>query len=211
MMKMMAAVALLSASPLYAQELTTPMAPSPVKPAARNAFELMLGLGYGQGFGSIGNLQPKVNDLLSAGGEVQLGLGWRINPRFMVGVFAQGSKNSTRDLDAGGDVYTAGAGIETNYHFLPGNDWDPWMGLATGWRGLWVSQNGTDSWQGIGTRLTIGVDYRISSDFAMGPYLSGGANTYFHQDTPSSSGSVNGRDFNFWLSAGIQARFDVTG
>ena len=211
---MLTVAALLAPLPLYAQEaqeLTAPMASSSSKAAPSNAFELMLGFGYEQGFGTIGDSQPKVNDLISAGGEIQLGLGWRINPRSTVGIWASGGKNGTQDLAAGGSAYTAGAGIESNYHFLPENDWDPWIGLAFGYRGLWVTTDQTSSWQGIGSRLSLGVDFRVSRELAVGPYIAAGTNIYFHEDTPNSSSGIDRRKLTLWVGAGLQARFDLFG
>ncbi len=85
---MITIAAALLAAPLYAQESqeVTAEAPAPAR-AADNAFELTLGVGYAQGFGDIGSRQRNLTDQSSAGGELQLGAGWRINPNFMVGLY----------------------------------------------------------------------------------------------------------------------------
>jgi len=31
-------------------------------------------------------------------------------------------------MTSGATIYTATAGVQGNYHFLPWNDWDPWIG-----------------------------------------------------------------------------------
>src|SRR6267143_5703895 len=73
----MAASALI-AVPLYAQEVdVTGSSPSAPASPADNAFEITFGLGYAQGFGDIGAGQPSLMDQITAGGELQLGLGWR--------------------------------------------------------------------------------------------------------------------------------------
>ena len=92
---MIVAASALIAMPLYAQEadVTAPPPSAPASPAD-NAFEVSFGLGYAQGFGDIGAGLPSLTDQSSAGGELQLGLGWRINPHFMVGVYGTGNFTS---------------------------------------------------------------------------------------------------------------------
>jgi hypothetical protein len=54
-------------------------------------------------------------------------------------------------MTSGATIYTATAGVQGNYHFLPWNDWDPWIGLGAGWCGIWIDRDvgGTDSRHGI--------------------------------------------------------------
>ncbi|TMA24280.1 MAG: hypothetical protein E6J88_11205, partial [Deltaproteobacteria bacterium] len=96
--RIIAIAAALIAAPLYAQEIT---AAGPAARPADNAFEITLGGGYAQGFGDVGAGQRSLTDDSSAGGELQLGLGWRINPNFMVGVYGSGGLHSTGDFTPG--------------------------------------------------------------------------------------------------------------
>jgi len=211
---MIVIAAALIAKPLYAQEVTA-SPPAPAR-AADNAFEITLGAGYAQGFGDIGAGQRNLTDQSSAGGELQLGLGYRINPNWMVGAYGSGSIHATGDLTSGAHIYTATAGVQANYHFLPSNEWDPWIGLGTGWRALWINHaaGGTDSRHGLDiARLTAGVDYRVSSQFAVSPYVGVGLSTFLTQELAGEQGfsNVHSPDANVWISAGIQGRFDIFG
>ena len=123
----------LAGSPLYAQEVQTAARQAPA--TVDQAFEITLGAGYAQGFGDIGASQRSLTDLSSAGGELSLGVGYRVDRHFLIGAYGSGSKYSTGDFTGGGDVWSATAGLQGNYHFLPENDWDPWVGLGSGWRG----------------------------------------------------------------------------
>lgn len=211
------ATSALIAAPLYAQEAEIAMSPESTSASpADHAFEITLGLGYTQGFGDIGSGQPSLTDETSAGGELQLGLGWRINPNFMVGVYTSGSVQGTGGMISGGNIYTATAGVQGNYHFLPWNDWDPWIGLGIGWRGMWIDRNvgGTDSMHGIDlARVTAGVDYRVNSQFAVSPYVGLGLTTFLSQELAGQGGfsNVPNSSVNVWVSAGIQGRFDLFG
>jgi len=77
----------------------------------------------------------------------------------MIGVYGTGGLQGTQQMTSGATIYTATAGVQGNYHFLPSNEWDPWIGLGAGWRGILIDRDvgGTD-----------GVDYRLNSQF---PFL----------------------------------------
>src|SRR5258706_11536884 len=79
----MSIAAALLPAPFYGQE-NSATAPNSIG-AADNALEITLGAGYAQGFGDIGAGQRTLGDQSSAGGELQLGVGYRVNPYFMIG------------------------------------------------------------------------------------------------------------------------------
>jgi hypothetical protein len=211
------AASALIAMPLYAEETEVTASPSSASASpADNALEFTMGFGYAQGFGDISAGRPSLTDQITAGGELQLGLGWRIDPHFMVGVYTTGGLQGTGNATSSGTIYTATAGVQGNYHFLPSNEWDPWIGLGAGWRGMWIDRDvgGTDSLHGIDlARLTAGVDYRVNSRFAVSPYVGVGLTTFLSQELAGQGGfsSVPGNDVNVWVSAGIQTRFDLFG
>jgi outer membrane protein W len=212
---MITIAAALLAAPLYAQEVTASRAEPPR--AADDALEITLGAGYAQGFGDIGGGQRNLTDQSSAGGELQLGVGYRINPNFMVGAYGSGSLHATGDFTPGANIYTATAGVQANYHFLPSNEWDPWVGLGSGWRALWINHansGGTDSRHGLDiARITAGVDYRVNSQFAVSPYVGMGITTFLTQELANEQGfsNVHNPDANVWVFGGIQGRFDLFG
>lgn len=199
--------------PVFAQEVQT--SPPPPAGVANKALEITLGAGYAQGFGDIASSQPSLTDQASAGGELTLGVGYRINPSFMVGAYSSGGKYGTRALTSGADIWTATAGLQANYHLLPGNEWDPWIGLGSGWRGHWVSKfAGTDSRHGWDiARLTAGVDYAVSPAFAVSPYLGAGLTTFFSQQLAGKDGfsNIDSPNANVWVFGGMQGRFDLFG
>ncbi len=204
--------AALLGGPVFAQEIQA-SSPPPAR-AADKALEITLGAGYAQGFGDIGASSRSLTDLSSAGGEVTLGVGYRINPNFMVGGYASGSKYATGDFTSGADIWSATAGMQANYHFLPTDRWDPWVGLGGGWRGHWVKQaaGGTDSRHGLDiARATVGVDYRVASQFAVSPYVGAGLTTFLTQELANQQtfSNVQSPNVNVWLFGGIQGRFDL--
>lgn len=201
---LIAIAAALLGAPAFAQDSAPP--------AADNALEFTLGAGYSQGWGDIGGGQRNLTDLVGPGGEIRLGVGYRVNPNFMIGVIGSGGHYFNGDFAKATNIYTATASLEANYHFLPWDRWDPWVSLASGWRALWIGRaNGTDSLHGLDlARVTVGLDYRASPGIAIGPYVGASATMFLTQELAGTRGfaNVHGPDANVWLSAGIQARFD---
>ena len=202
----------LAGAPVYAQEIT---APGRSQAGVERALEITVGGGYAQGFGDIGSGQRSLTDSSSAGGEVALGIGYRIDRRFAIGVYGSGSKYSTKDATRGSDIWSATAGVQGSVHLLPDGEWDPWISLGSGWRGHWIDKSGsTDSRHGWDiARLTAGVDYRVSPEFAVSPYVGAGVTTFLTQELAGqqSFSNVQSPNANVWLFAGLQGRFDLFG
>jgi len=74
--------------------------------------------------------------------------------------------------------------------------------------------SGTDSRHGWDiARVQAGVDYRVSPEFALAPYLGAGLTTFFTQELAAEQtfSNVHSPDVNVWISAGLQGRFDLFG
>src|SRR5262249_23005474 len=209
---------LAAATPALAQEgaAVSTVAGSRDAGAPERAFEIGLGVGYSQGVGDIGGNSPTLTDLTHGGGEIQLNLGYRINPNWLVGVYGTVGKYSLGSLTPdGSDVWSSSAGIQANYHLLPGEQWDPWIGLGSGWRGHWISKPaGTDSRHGLDlARLQIGVDYRVSRELSIAPYLGASATMFVTQQLSqqSSFSNINDPNVNLFFFGGVMGRLDVMG
>jgi hypothetical protein len=181
----------------------------------KNAVELTIGTGYAQGLGDIAANQPTLTDVGTAGGSVQLGVGYRLIPQLTLGVYGSGSAFGRADqVDSSTNIYSATSGVQADWHFLPGHsEWDPWVSLGTGWRGYWLDSNkGNSSLQGweIG-KLQVGVDYRIDKAISVSPVLGADLTAFFTQETPTSNGYANVQNphVNTFVFAGFQGRFDI--
>jgi hypothetical protein len=181
----------------------------------KNAVELTIGTGYAQGFGNITAAQPSLTEVGTAGGAVQLGVGYRIIPQLTLGVYGSGSAFGRADEVSGSaHLYSATAGFDSAWHFLPSHsEWDPWVSLGTGWRGYWVQEDqGQTAVQGWEiAKLQTGVDFRIDKSIAISPVVGADLTTFFSQQTPESNGyaSIRSPQVNTFLFAGLQGRFDV--
>jgi len=181
--------------------------------APDRAWEIGLGFGYSQGVGDIGGSSPTLTDLTHGGGEIQLNIGYRINPNWLVGVYGTGGKYSLGNLTpSDSDVWSASAGVQANYHLLPGERWDPWVGLGSGWRGHWIGKpQGTDSRHGLDlARLQVGVDYRVTRQLSVAPYLGASATIFLTQQLAqqSSFSNISDPNVNLFFFGGVMGRFD---
>jgi len=179
-----------------------------------NAFEVGLGFGYLQGFGNVGANVPSLTDTGSAGTSLELDLGWRIDPHFLVGVYGTGAWLSTGDVPGNAhNNWSAGAGIQGNYHILPGTSLDPWVGLGAGWRGYFVNRaNGTDARHGIDfARVQVGVDVPVIPSVSISPYVGAATTIFLTQQlaNETSFSSIQDKKVGVFVSAGLMGRFDI--
>jgi hypothetical protein len=142
-------------------------------PAAPTGLELGLGPRYTQGFGSVGAGTPRVQDLGGPGFGPEPSVGWRIDPHWLVGVYGEFARFWGGNAPSSDHAISAAAGLHGQFHMLPDRRFDPWVGLGFGWRGYWAGLgNGTYGLQGLDlVRLRAGLDYRVSSRFAVGPFV----------------------------------------
>src|SRR5262249_7735713 len=188
----------------------------PVAPVSR-ALEITIGGGYTQGTGDIGDNNPSIQDISKAGGTVELQLGYRIIPSLVFGAYGTYQQFSTGDLTASGfDVRGGTAGLYADWHFRPDRSVDPWVGLASGWRGLWLVPDGgkNTSLQGWEiARLQAGLDYKVTPEVALGPVVGASVTTFFTEDSPASSdfGNIHNPQANWLFFAGLQGHFDLFG
>ena len=182
---------------------------------ATHAVELTIGTGYEQGVGKFSSDHPSLTDIGEAGGAVQVGVGYRIIPQLTLGLYASGAMfGRGGQVDSSAKLYSSAAGIQTDWHFLPGgHELDPWVSLSSGWWGYWIDQNeGKTSVQGMElAKLQVGVDYRIDRAVSISPVLGADLSAFFSQSTPESGGfrNISNPQVNTFVFAGMMGRFDI--
>jgi len=181
-----------------------------------NAFELGIATGYTQGVGDVGDGVGSLTDSGGPGVSAELDLGWRINPNWLVGVYGTTGWLSTGDLSGNAhNNWTTAAGIQGMYHFLPGENVDPWLTLGTGWRAYFVNRpEGRDARHGLEfARLQMGVDFAVQPGIAISPYLGASTTVFLTQELAqeTSFSDIQNRKVNVFLNAGVMGRFDVLG
>jgi outer membrane protein W len=181
-----------------------------------HALELTLAAGYSQGFGDVSKDQSaSLTQMGQAGMGLQVGIGYRFDPRLMVGFYgeAAGYDPGSR-VDKHGDVFSTAAGLQAQWHFIPYAQLDPWIGVGAGWRGYWVREDDSESYslQGLDVaRLQAGVDYRLAPGISLSPLLSLSVSKFFADRTPSDRDyqEIDRPTSNVFLFAGLMGRFDI--
>jgi hypothetical protein len=179
-----------------------------------HAVELSVAAGYAQGFGNVQSGQPSLTDVATAGGAAEIGVGYRLIPQLSLGVYGSGGAFGRGDsVDSSANLYTATAGVEAAWHFLPSRTVDPWVSLGTGWRGYWISSNqGDASRHGLQlAKLRLGADYRLSQGVAISPVIGADMSLFLTEETSGASSwtSISSPNVNTFVFAGVQGRFDV--
>jgi hypothetical protein len=206
----LAGVVALAATPAFAQESV--LAPGD-RPLWR-ALELAVGFGWSQGVGSVVSGQMSVPNVSGPGLGLEGDVGYRISPQLMLGLFVTTSQLSRGDAAPFSGAQTMTAGVQANYHFQPMADADPWLGLATGWRGMWASpasETGT-AFGGVDlARIQLGVDFRCDSA-TLSPVI-GVDLSMFLSESPPGSGfeSIDSKALSAFFFGGLIIRFDALG
>jgi opacity protein-like surface antigen len=115
--------------------------------AGRGAIEVGLRAGFGIFFGHEGKTasdatDTKLSDDLKGIIPIQVDAGYRINPKIYVGLsFQYGFGLINTDNSNNAECNSSGlscsasdvnVGVNAHYHFLPGQAFDPWVGLGAG-------------------------------------------------------------------------------
>lgn len=108
---------------------------------------------------------------------------------------------------------SAAAGVQAQFHPRPYERWDPWVGLGFGWRGYWADVgDGTYGLQGFDlVRLRVGVAYRLSARFAVGPVIGATVTDFLSREPAGATGYQSGDDkkLSTFVFAGFNGRFSL--
>jgi hypothetical protein len=187
--------------------------------APKQAFELDVETGYSQGFGGLDARPNAAMATVARGGlGVGIGLGFRATPEFSIaGTFQYQELAAAPEQPQGTRVRGAGVGVEGKLHVRPYDRIDPWVGLGTGYRMLWIVPEGPGNNElnhGLElARAKVGLDIRVSRDVALGPVIGGGVNLFLWRNPEGPVGNtvIPDKKVSTFLFAGVQGRFDIGG
>jgi len=179
--------------------------------APTKAFELQVGTGYTQGFGMAA---PGVGipSLAGAGLAADVDLGYRVNPLWSIGVQGEYEEfTNERNAAARG----AAANVGVTFHGAPLRRGDPWLRVATGYRGLWdVNPPGIPTTVLHGFELAkaqVGYDVRVSPGFAIAPTAGIDVNLFAWQQQAGFTNRMTASQIGSFVFAGLNGRFDLGG
>jgi hypothetical protein len=199
-----------AAEAMDSSENKTPVAPV-------GAWELTLGQGYNQGFGEVSAGGTKLQDLARGGPSLQLGFGYRIDPRLFVGVYAEGARYfESSAVPDHTEIYATALGVQANWHFLPFSRIDPWVSLGTGFRAYWIDREETRTEALFGfdvARVRFGADYQLGPSTRIGPMIGANLVTFGSRLNPETDETerIDDPRFTTFVFAGFQGRFEIGG
>jgi hypothetical protein len=204
---------------------------------AAEGFELGARLGYGIPLGKISDqgTNNKLSDNMAGMVPLQLDLGYRVIPSLMVGAYFMygfgitgGNFADTCDklTDTSCSMHDMRLGAQVQYHFMPDQSTDPWLGAGIGYE--WLTQ----SIDGGGGKLSTtvngfefinlqgGVDFSVAPNFGLGPFLlfsvaqygegsvsCSGAATSLCGGGDSVSKDIDKTAMHQWLLLGVRGTF----
>jgi hypothetical protein len=214
-----------------------PAEPAPLPPsrpvvqesAARPAvfdnrgFEFGLRFGYALPYGNVRS-SIKLTDAATRALPVVFEAGYRLNGNFTLGALLQfGVVEVSDSLFTGceADVSCSGSvvrfGIEGIYNLDLDAALSPWIGIGAGyeWLNLTGSMNGhpatVDNHGFELVTVHAGADYRVSPQFALGPFVSFSlaeyATSYWAYYDLSQTTHIPDKSLHEWLQLGIRGRF----
>jgi hypothetical protein len=192
-----------------------PLDARPADPApapADAAWHVRVGVGGVQGFGEIGLRAPALDELGGPGGALDVGVGWRLDPRFNLVVSAAAAQFDGGSASPSAAPWTLAAGLEAEIHILPDARGDPWLALGVGLRRYAVDRDGgRDEYDGADFfRLRLGCDLRISRRLAIGPALGVALTTFTRQRVEGSAAhDVASPSVGLFAFGGLSGRVDL--
>jgi Outer membrane protein beta-barrel domain len=181
-----------------------------------DAFEVGLTAGYTQPQGNLTS-GTALTDQIGPGFVAGLDLGYRLSPHWALGVGGQYHESTIESaLPSGSSARGIAAQIRLAYHVWPTQFADPYLAIGTGYRALWELPPGTNDdvlLHGFDlARVELGLEYRVTQDFSIGPFLAVDLNLFGWRDPESGpSAPLTDKRVNAFFSGSFAARFDLGG
>jgi outer membrane protein W len=185
-------------------------------------FALGLRAGYGVAFGEANaNANESLNEGISGAIPVQLDAGYFLTSHlYLGGSFQYAPVMLADDCEEGFSCSSnmMRFGVTLAYHAAPFKTVDPWVGLGVGYERLTVSSSSapfgefSTSFSGFEfAALQGGVDFKLTSRFAVGPFATFTVGQYSTRSTTfegqSASEGIDEKALHFWLMGGIKAQY----
>jgi hypothetical protein len=184
--------------------------------APSGAVEITTGGGFSHAIGDLSSGRS-MSDIAGSGNMVHVGVGYRLDPHLMIGGYVEGSMYQPAEgsFDDRRN-FSLASGAQAQYHLLPFERFDPWVGAGIGWRGYWMVDDdlGTGILQGADlVRAQVGVDCHITPTLLIAPTITFTATQFAAEKGPSDSSYHHIEDTRpmSFVSIGMSGRFDVGG
>jgi hypothetical protein len=202
--------------------------------AEDTGFEAGVRVGYGIPLGNAAQ-DGKLSDGIGGQVPLMIDIGYRVIPNLFIGLYGQygfgwvGDTISTA-CDMSSQVSCSAhdirLGVEGQFHFLPRQKLDPWVGLGLGYEWLGISIEGgglqvSETLSGFEFfNLQAGLDIAVTEHFYIGPFLnlsfaqfsslsldcSSGASSLC-SNAFGASGDIQNKALHEWLLIGVRGAY----
>jgi hypothetical protein len=192
---------------LFCSALRAGAADNPPRGGERGA-SVGLRLGYGKAFGEVVNSTAQ-SSIIDGMWPFWVDIGYRFNPKLYLGGYFQFAPGTAPSDCQGCSANVIRFGINLHYHFFPGDDYDPWVGIGVGYEILNLSlypNANSASLRGFEIpNVQLGVDFGATDNVALGPFV-----TFALAEYTSASGyDLSGtKKLHEWLIFGVRGVFN---
>jgi hypothetical protein len=189
-------------------------------------FALSIALGYGTPTGDAmkdsSGTSLAMSDVISEQIPFVLGVGFRTNPLFSVGLALQYAPVTTKNCDTGSSCSSSDTrlGVEGRFHFAADQMFSPWISFGLGYEWFSLSETGANTFdmtfKGLDFEFQVGGDFRVSPTFTLGPYLGYRVGTFDSASISSPGSSDASADIpdasqasHGWLTFGLRSAFTL--
>jgi outer membrane protein W len=167
-------------------------------------------------FGGITIAGAKLSDQLSGGVPIQIDAGYMVTPNILVGLYGQYAFLFTKNCDPGAScsAHDVHLGVQAQYHIMPDQSVDPWLGLGVGYEWLVGSESGSVNGSATTTGLELlnlqgGADFQAASAFTVGPFLSLSLGQYSSVSSNGNSADITNKALHEWITVGAKGTFGL--
>jgi hypothetical protein len=194
-------------------------------------WDLGLRFGYALPLGNVSG-SDKLSDAVSGEVPIWFEVGYRFSPAFMFGTFFQYAFTQLKagvgcPINATCSGHDTKFGIQGQYHFLPEQRTDPWLGVGIGYETFSESidenlpalnEHIDGNFSGVQfLNLQAGVDFRVASLFSLGPFLdyslgeysTASGNATIDGNSQTLDSDINDTALHEWFTFGLRGTFGV--
>jgi hypothetical protein len=187
--------------------------------------KLGLRLGYALPSGSIGSATVdgetltggKMSDAFSGQVPIWIDAGYMVTPSLLVGLYGQYGFVSTKNCDPGAScsAHDFRIGVQGQYHIMPAELVDPWLGVGFGYEDLSGSQSqggssvdiGLSGWELL--NLQGGIDFKATDALTVGPFLSYSLDQYNSISSGGTSIDLTSKSLHEWITFGVKGTYGI--
>ena len=182
-------------------------------------------LGYAIPSGKVGDISQngatldggKLSDAFSGQIPIWIDAGDMVLPSLMVGLYGQYGFTSVKDCQSGAScsAHDLRIGIQGQYHFMPDQSVDPWLGLGFGYESLseTTSAGGLSldtslhGWELL--NLQGGADFQVIPALTVGPFLSFSLDQFSSASSGGQSLDFTTKHIHEWILIGAKGTFGI--